>query len=44
MLEFILLFLLILTFSLLALMAVSVFVAYITQAQYVDERFDEDDD
>ena len=45
MLEFILVMLGIIVLGLLALVATSVFIAYITQAQYIDEHgFDNDDD
>lgn len=44
MLEFFLLLVLILVVGLLALIGLSVFLAYVTQAQYVDERFDQNDD
>jgi type II secretory pathway pseudopilin PulG len=44
MLEFFLLLVLILVVGLLALIGLSVFLAYVTQAQYVDERFDDNDD
>jgi uncharacterized protein involved in cysteine biosynthesis len=44
MLEFILVMLAIVALGLIALVATSVFVAYITQAQYIDEGYDDHDD